>query len=135
MTNLITAIMTKVSGSALSTAVGGRVYFDEAPQGCAFPYVVFFIVSGSPDPTFTDGIDDILIQFSIFSTSKSITEISGIYGNMKTLFDDCALTITGATHLWMERRNLSTMTDEITTTAGTVGIKHWAVDYSIMVKA
>lgn len=134
MNNLLAAIMTKCAGSALSTAVGGRIFLDEAPEGTAFPYVVFRIVAGSPQDTFKDTIDDTLIQFSLFSISDGATEITTMYANLKTLFDWQALTITGNTCIWTMRQGLSTFFDDLTTTQGTVGVRHWAVDYSIMVQ-
>ncbi|OPY74915.1 MAG: hypothetical protein A4E65_03692 [Syntrophorhabdus sp. PtaU1.Bin153] len=134
MNNLLSAIMTKCSGTDLSTAVGGRIYLDEAPDSAEFPYVVFSIVSASPEDTFKDKLDDVLIQFSIFSTSRGATEITDIHGHLIALFDDAALSITGDTCVWCIRQNLVTMVDEITTPTGTETLKHWAVDYSIMVE-
>jgi len=132
LNNLLTAIMTKCAGSALSTAVSGRIFLDEATEGTEFPYVVFQVVANTPQDTFTDSIEDALIQFSLYSASSGATEITGIYAALKTLFDYCTLTITGSTHIEMVRQSLTTMVDDITTPAGTVGLKHWAVDYSIM---
>lgn len=134
MNNLFAAIMTKTTGSALSTSVGERIYLDRAPEAAAFPYVVFYVITGMPDDTFQDRIDEILVQFSILSTSRGAAEITGIYNNLTALFDNATLTITGKTHLRMVRRNLVTMVDDITTAAGTIGVKHWAVDYDILFK-
>lgn len=133
MNNLLTAIMTKTTGSALATAVGSRIYLDQAPEKAAFPYVVFFIVSAVPDDTFSEDMDDVYMQFSLFSSSKGATEITGLYNNLTALFDDCTFTLTGGTLLRFERENLTTMIEEITTTAGTIGVKHWSVDYRITV--
>lgn len=129
MDKYLTAIMTKTVASAFSTAVGGRIYLDEAPDKATFPYCVFFIVSAVPNGTFTESIDDILIQFDLYGTSKGATEITGLYNKLTALFDDCSLTVTDATSLSMTRENLMTSVDEMTTTAGTVGVKHWSVDY------
>lgn len=129
MDKYLTAIMSKTTGSAFSTAVGGRIYLDDAPDKATFPYCVFFIVSAVPNDTFSEKLDDILIQFDLFSTSKGATEITGMYNKLTTLFDDCDLTITDALSLSMSRQNLMTSVDEMTTTAGTVGVKHWSVDY------
>jgi hypothetical protein len=132
MNNLLTSIMTKTSGSSLSAAVGGRIFCDEAPEGTVFPYVVLSIVTDSPDDTFKDKIEDITIQFSLYSTSKGMTEITGMFANLKTLFDDAVLTITANYHIFISRQNLTTMFDDITTPEGTVGLRHWAVDYRII---
>ena len=134
MNNLLQALMTKISGSDLSTDVGGRIYLDDAPQGTEMPYVVFFIVSDVPDNTFTENIEDILVQFSIFSSSMGATEITGIYNHLIALFDDRDLSITGYGHLSMMRQNLTTMVEDITTVLGTTRVKHWAVDYSILIE-
>jgi hypothetical protein len=133
--NLLAAIMTKTAGSALSAAVGGRIYFDEAPEGTAFPYVIFSIVTDSQADTFKSKLEDVTIQFSLYSTSKGLTEITGMFANLKTLFDDAVLTITANTQVMIARQYLTTMFDDITTTEGTVGLRHWAVDYQIITEA
>jgi hypothetical protein len=123
LNNLLTAIYGKLAGSTLTTAIGGRMYLDQAPDKPTFPYVVFFIVSSVPEKTFTEDLSETLIQFSIYSASSSATEISAIYAALKTLYDECSLTITGS--------NLVTMTEDMTTTTGTTTIKHWAVDFEV----
>lgn len=133
MNNLLASIMTKISGSTFSTDVGGRIFLDEAPHGSDYPYCVFFIVSDVPANTFSDLLDDILIQFSLFSESQGATEITTIYNDLVALFDNCSLTIATDTHIWMMRENLTTMVEDIETPSGNQRVKHWAVDYSIMV--
>lgn len=133
MNNILTAIMTKTTGSAFSTGVGGRIYLDEAPEGVAFPYVVFFIVSSTQDKTFTEHYTNSLIQFSLLSTSSGATEITSMYNNLQALFDECSLTVTGSALVWMREVNLLTSVEaEVITTAGTKGIKHWSVDFEIL---
>jgi len=139
MKNLLTAIIAKTNNSALSSDVGGRIYLDEASEGWQFPYVVFSIVTDTPGGVFSKDGEDILIQFSLFSTSKSVAEIANMYEDLKALFDDCALTIppTGDatdTLIWMKRENLTTIMDEHTTPIGTVGVKAWHVDYMVLTK-
>lgn len=132
MNNLLTAIMTKTSGSALSTDVGGRIFLDDAPQETEFPYVVFFIVSDVPADTFVESLEDILIQFSLFSASVGATEITTMYTDLKALFDDQYLSITNNTHIYMMRQNLTTMVEDIIVADATQRVKHWAVDYGIL---
>lgn len=133
MNNLLAAIMTKCAGSALSTDVGGRIFLDEAPEGSEYPCVVLRIVASSPQDTFREWLEDTLIQFSLLSISESAAEITAIYADLMDLFDWQPLTVTGGTCIWMQRQGLVTMFDDITTPAGTVGARHWAVEYSIMV--
>ena len=134
MNNLLTGLMTRISASTLYSYVGGRVYLDAAPDGAQFPYVVFFIVSGNPEDTFKDKIDDTLIQFSLFSASTGAAEITTMYANLKTAMDDAALTVTGDTQIWCIRQNLVTMTEDVIIADAAVRLKHWAVDYSIKVQ-
>lgn len=132
MNNLLTAIMAKTSGSALSAAVGGRIFVDVAPEGTEFPYVVASIVTDAQADTFKDSLEDITIQFSLYSISRGLTEITGLYANLKTLFDNAVLTISGNYHILISRVNLTTMVDDISTPEGTVGLRHWAVDYHLI---
>jgi hypothetical protein len=135
LNNLLTGLFAKITSStALYADVAGRIYLDEAPEGTSFPYIVISIISDVPEDTFTEKLDDVLIQFSLFSISKSVTEIADMYADLKTLFDGAMLTITGDTCLWCERTNLVTMVEEITTKEGTATVKAWHVDYSIKVQ-
>ncbi len=134
MNSLLSAIMTKCAGSALSVSVGGRIYEGVAPSGAGFPYIVFFIVAGVTDDNFTDFIDELTIQFSLYSISPGLTEITGLYEDLKSLFDYCQLNISGYSHIGMIRVGFATMTDDITTPAGTESLRHWAVDYLVRVE-
>jgi hypothetical protein len=132
MNNLLQAIMTKLSGSSLSSYVGNRIYLDVAPDGAEFPYVVFFIVSGTQDKTFTEHYTNTLIQFSLFSASTGATEITTMYGYLKTALDECALTITGSALVWMRESNLITTMEDVLVADATVRVKHWSVDFEIL---
>lgn len=134
MDELIKAIISKLSGSTLSADVNGRVYLDRAPDACEFPYIVFFVVSSVPDWMFTDKFEDTLIQFSLFSASDSAVEITTMLKDLRSLFDECSLTITGDTLIWFRRQNITTMVEEITTSTGTQAVKHYAVDYEVKVQ-
>ncbi|MDD5226811.1 MAG: DUF3168 domain-containing protein [Candidatus Omnitrophica bacterium] len=127
--------MSKTTGSAISSDVGGRIYLDQAPEGVEFPYVVFQVVSDVPNNVFNKTGENVLIQFSLFSSSEGAAEITDMYADLKTLFDDATLTITGSTCINMARVNTVTMVEDITTTEGAQAVKHWAVDYLITTQA
>ena len=135
MNNLLTGIYGKLTGSNFSSYVGGRVYLDRAPAGVEYPYCVFSIVSGNPDWTFKESFEDTYIQFSLFSASSSATEITTMYSYLKSLYDDCSMTITSNTLIWFRRQNLATMTEDITVGDATQQVRHWAVDYHVMTQA
>jgi len=130
---LFTAIMTKTVGSSLSSSVGGRIFLDYAQEGTEYPYIVFFIVAGNPNRTFTERFTETLIQFSIYSASPGAAEITGIYNNLKALFDECLMTITGSTLVWIKEQSLMTMVDEVEVIPDTTTqIRHWACDYEVL---
>ncbi|OPX99509.1 MAG: hypothetical protein A4E60_02749 [Syntrophorhabdus sp. PtaB.Bin047] len=137
MKNLLTALMTKFSGSAFSTDVGGRIYYKgKVPSNPEFPYCVYSVVSAPKEKTFTEEYRDSLIQFSLFSVSAGVAEVTTMYNDLSTLFDECSLSITGSTLVWCREQNVLDVSggddDVITTPDGrTVEVTHWAVDYEI----
>jgi hypothetical protein len=138
MNALLTGLATKHSGSTLHAYVGGRIYFEnypKAPMPKTYPYVIYEIVSGSPQDTFSDYLDEVLVQYSLFSASSGKTEITNMYGYLTALLDGCALSVTGYSHLWMKRQGLTTTRDEnAVANDGVPGISIWMVDYSIMIE-
>jgi hypothetical protein len=134
MKNLLTAIYNTASSASFFTTIGGRFFLDEAPPEAEYPYVVFSIVSSGPEDTFVKDIEDTTIQFSIYSTSRSGVEISDLHDALKTYFKDRKITVTGGTNVMFAYLNLVTMVDPITTKNGMATLKHWAVDFSVMVQ-
>ena len=135
MNNLLTAIRSKATGSTLSTYVGGRIYLDEIPEGVpvVFPHVIYRIGGGNDDDTFTEEFEEILIQFSLISSSTSATEVTTMYNRLNTLYDECTLSITGKTFYRMHRLGPPVTTvDDVLTQDGAVRAKHWFVDYEIL---
>lgn len=128
---LLKAIWGKLSGSTLWTLVGGRVYLERAPQNTEFPYVVFFIISDLPEYPGNKTMEDILMQFSIFSTAAGSVEINAILSALRTLYDDCTLTMAGETLIYFIRANFTSIMEEISTPSGTVGVKHYAQEYEL----
>lgn len=132
MNYLLQAIITKISGSALFNDVGGRVYCGKAQQGAEFPYIVFFSVGGYIERTFTERYSEYQIQFSLFSASESLVEISTMHKDLISLFDECSMSITGSTLQWMRQvGEPQQMVDEITTPTGEAAIHHWAQDFNV----
>ena len=115
---------------ALKTLVTSRLYLNEAPQGVAFPYIVYTLLSGTTDwelcPTTVAGVrygdfnlEDIMVQFDIFSNdARSPLEVSSIYDQLWVCFDwkllDLTLGTVDYTNLYMRREfyNLTRNIDE-----------------------
>ena len=133
MLNLTTAIYGKLSGSALASHISTRLYKGRAPENATYPYIVFMVVSNVPEKTFSEDFETTVIQFSIFSSTSGSTEAENIYTDLKTLYDECAMTVTGSTWFyWMKRLNAILMVEDHTVKAGTIQVWHYAVDYEIM---
>ena len=88
--------------TGLKTSVTG-LYLDRALQGTAYPYIVYHKISGRPDWTFTEDMENILLQFNIFDDHSSSTTINDIYAKLTTLFDWCSLTVAGWNSIYMKR--------------------------------
>lgn len=130
MKNLTTAIFGKLAGSTFSTDIGGRLFKGEAPKGAEYPYAVYMIVSNTPEYPGGKTIERYLVQFSLFSAASGSTEVETMLTDLRALYDDCALTITGNTSIYFIRGNLSPMREEHTTPAGTVGVWHYVQEYA-----
>lgn len=134
MKYLTTAICGKLSGSALSAHIANRMYKGRAPEGAEYPYIVFLTVSDVPNLTFSEDFEDVVIQFSLFSDASGSTEIEDMFTDLKTLYDECTMTITSETLVNMMRQSASLMVEDHTVKNGTIKVWHYAVDYWLMVK-
>ena len=109
MQALTDAIYTKYNGSsALKAVLTQGLWLSEAPENQAFPYGVFFIVSDVPEYTFNEAMENILVQFTLFSNTQSAVASGGIdaiYTQLITLFDWCSLSVTGWTFIYMKRES------------------------------
>ena len=102
--------ITKVSGSYVDfyDDMGGRLYYQVAPQNPTFPYATFNFISGKPmwwfAETTPDVGEDMLMQLNIYDKSENgLTAIEGYVDNAQDLYDFCNLTITGYTLMEMRR--------------------------------
>lgn len=122
---VLTGLFTKFSGSALSTALGARMYSRYAPQGTAFPYATVDISTGAADETFSEAIEDLDVLFNLYSKSSSETEITGLLNNLIALYDNCSLSVTGYTHLFMQRDITRSLSNP------EYGIRQYSVIYNV----
>jgi len=91
------------TGSGFYNDISGRLRPNKAEQGDPFPYCVYFSVSDIDELDFTDEREDFTIQFNIFSQNNSALEAGNLLESLKTMFDDCTLTVTGWRHLNFQR--------------------------------
>jgi hypothetical protein len=120
-----------MSGTSFSTDIGARLYKGQAPDKVVYPYAVFMLVSDTPDDAFAKKGETALFQFSLFSSASGSTEVEDMYSHLKTVYDDCSLSPTGSTLIWMRRMNATLIVEDHTTLEGTQKVWHYAVDYEI----
>lgn len=125
MKPLFAAIYTKFTGSALATALTGGLHNTQAPLGTSFPFGVMTLVSDVHEWDFVDEYESSRIQFDIYSDAASPGAALDAAALLWTLFDDCALTISGYTHLYMQRSFAQFLRDDDT-------VWHYIVEYNIL---
>ena len=132
MLNLSKAIWGELSGSALSAHIASRLYKGQAPEGTDYPYAVYLIVTATPEHTFTEDYENVIVQFSLFSTASGTTEIENCYTDLKTLYDEKSFSITGSILIFMRRTKAGFIADDYTTPSGTQRVWHYAVDIEVL---
>jgi len=123
MKQLSVGIYNLFTGSAFATDIGNRFYKGQGPVSATYPYCVYLLPTDIPEYTFSEIYETVMVQFSIFSSAASSTEIEDALTHLKALYDDCALSVTGYTTVWM-RRTGGTLPgkEEHTTPAGTTSV-------------
>lgn len=97
------AVYTKISGSALATAVGNRFYYDHAIEGAAMPYLVWLFPNFGSDWDFSSNYENVVIQVNMFDAGSSAATCAAVQASLHTLLDQSALAVTGYTCYGMNR--------------------------------
>jgi hypothetical protein len=129
------AIFAEFQGDAdLLAALGGspgRFYPEEAPERPTSPYVIYTLITGFPDPTFTSDGEVLAYQFTVFN--KDIDEplnrdtINDVIKKLTAAYDDATLAITGHTSIGVTRGvygSLPTLDN----------VQQWMTNYEIMIE-
>ena len=103
MKELLTAIYSRFTGSALEIDLTGGMHLHQAPLGTAMPYGVFLLVSVTPEYTFDTVHEHVLVQMSLYSDRESAVQITDLAAAQPSLYDDCRLDVTGYRFGGMER--------------------------------
>lgn len=83
------------------THVTMPLFFHRAPTGRALPYCVFFFINSLPEYSFSSVTEENELQFSVFAeTGLSCLDLME---DIKNLFDDCILVVSGYQFVKMER--------------------------------
>jgi len=133
MNSLFQAVYNKFSATTTTgfyNDVSGRMYHNIAPQGAVFPYCVYFSVSDLDDLDFSDEQEDILLQFNVYSQNNSALEAGNLLESLKTMYDDCNLTVTGWRHLGFQRNAVYPNND----LSQVPPIQGYSVEYDILLE-
>jgi len=106
--------------------VSGQLYPHEVDQeNASYPCAAYFLILNSADWTFAEDVEYITVQFSIYSDANSSGEVLDLYDDLKDLFDDAALTVTGYPSVKCHRDQMRLVRDVEESTW------HLTVDYEI----
>ena len=108
---LFEGLYSKFDNDASLKAVVSGMYFTQAPQGTEYPYITYHKISDRPDYTYTEDMENVIIQFNIYDDHYSSTTINDIYSKLTALYDWCSLNVTGWDSIYM-RRELDNLTRE-----------------------
>ncbi len=94
----------------LATAAQGHtkaIYHDPAPQGAAYPFVVFFKSSGMPTEAFgaPSALETDVWTVKAVDRSTTADTAEAIAARIKALLNDATLSIAGATCLYLRRQS------------------------------
>lgn len=115
--------------------VQGQLFKGRAPPGTQYPYAVFALITVVPFRTFSERFENSLIQFSLFSSTSSSSEVEDMFTHLKTLFDDAEFDIAQNVLVWCRYESATLIPDIYTTTEGTIDIWHYAVDFEVKMQA
>jgi len=93
MTDLFAAIMIRYAAVPLASSLTGGLWSTLAPQDTAFPYGVFSLISDVPEWTFGENLENILLQFNLFSNTSDPVQVCALFTLLKTAFDFLDLSI------------------------------------------
>ncbi|MCK5606644.1 hypothetical protein KAR91_32380 [Candidatus Pacearchaeota archaeon] len=82
MKDLFAAIKSLFDGDPLSASVSD-LYNTEADDDAVYPYIVFSLIGNTPDFTFEEDFEGLLVQFDVYSCTSSVEEICDIFELVK----------------------------------------------------
>jgi hypothetical protein len=134
MKALTTAIWGKLAGSSLQSSVANRLFKNRAPDGVEYPYIVYKVITGLAEYTFSEDFENPTIQFDIYSKDGSTGEIEDIFTALTALYDNCSLSPTNERVLNMQRSTYSLIDEDHTTPTGEQHVFHYAINYEIILE-
>ena len=93
--------------AASPTGWSHNIFHDEAPQDAQFPFVIFSRSSGVPTEAMGDpsAYETEIWMIKAVDRTSSADNVEAIAARVQTLLNDAALTISGATCLFLRRQS------------------------------
>ena len=113
-------------------AIGGRFFDTLAPDGAEMPFAVYMVISNTDVDTFTEAMQEIYIQISLFSNASSSSEIKDLDRYLTALLKDTVFTVTGWTVITTQR--IQGNGPYIISAEESEGVgRHWQMDVDFIV--
>jgi len=87
---LVGFITKATTSNTFNTAIGGRVYDTEGPEGATYPYAVITNTTAIPSHTFSTNVYEMVFTFNIFSNTRANTEIDELFDKFTALMEPSA---------------------------------------------
>ena len=132
--NFFKGIYTKFKSCTTLAAAVTDLYFTQAPQGTAYPYITYHLIDDIPDRWFSHTSEVCRVQFSIFhqaSTGSPRSTVMDIANKLMACYDDSIITVANYTCVEVTRALTRLLREPGATERETVW--HYAIDYFIRV--
>lgn len=100
-----------ISDTALISELGGdtAVYYRQAPQGTARPYVVFFNAGGGPENIYPGYLHT--ERYLIKGIADTLDEALDVDADINSAMHAQTLTVSGTTNIWTRREEEVSLTE------------------------
>jgi len=89
---ILTGVKAWFDNSDLPALTAG-LFFGETPRETEAPYVVYHLIDGHADDDMSHRVQDVLLQFSVWSEEASPTEAIRIGEHLALWFDDAKISV------------------------------------------
>jgi len=102
--SLRTGIYTKLNIASITDLLNGGINHFHAPQGTEYPFICYWIVTGSNEDSFTEWKDEVICQVDIFSDSSSALESGDIAEKVAEQMDNAEIVADGYSVYFCQRQ-------------------------------
>ena len=124
---ILTGVKAWFDNSDLPALTAG-LFYGSADRDTVAPYVVYNLIDGRADDDMSSYVQDVLLQFSVWSEEASPTEATRIGEHLALWFDDAKITVEGGTCYRCDRESYNLIADPDATGW------QYQVDYRLMVQ-